>query len=80
MDEVALASFGVGAAGEVVGPELLVGRAFFEDVPDDHDERVGDGEDSLARVLGPKAAGEAVVLGRQVRALAVGGSPGGLAE
>ena len=34
-DEVALAGFGVGAAFEVVGAEVLVGGLVGEDVPDD---------------------------------------------
>jgi hypothetical protein len=64
-DEVALAGLGVGAGGEVVGAELLVGGALFQHVPDDDDEGVGDGEDGFALAFGAEAAHEAPVLGRQ---------------
>src|ERR1039457_4800756 len=53
-------SFGVHAAGEEVGAELVVGPACGHDVPDDDEDRVGDHDDRFflgggAAVAGPFA-------------------------
>ena len=50
-DEPAGVSFGVGSAFEPVGAELLVVDLVVQDVPDDHDQGVGDREDRLRLAL-----------------------------
>src|SRR5207237_3544193 len=75
-DEVALAG-GVGVAPlEVVGAEYLVVAVAGEDVPDDHDHGVGDGEEGLALALLAEATLEPAVLGGQVAFVGVGRRPG----
>src|SRR6266545_6384851 len=50
-DVVATGSLRV-ASGEVIGPEVLVGHAVLEHVPQGHEHRMLDGDD---RLLGPTA-------------------------
>src|SRR5271170_5169862 len=47
-DEALCFALGVGAAVEVAGAEVIVGLSGGQDMPDDHEDRVGDGEDRLA--------------------------------
>src|ERR1700716_1595181 len=79
-DEAPLLFLGVDAPLEVVVAELLVGASLAQDVPDDDQDGVGQGEDGLVLALLPEAPEEALVLGRQVGVLGMGGSPGRLAE
>src|SRR4051794_33141807 len=44
----------IAAAGEVVGAELGIGLLLGQDMPDDADQGVGDGEDGLASPRLPK--------------------------
>ena len=82
-DEPAGLAFGVQAAVEVVGAELVVGGAGGQDVPGDDEDGVGHDDDGL--VLGGAAAVAAgfhdvpVVEGLEV-ALVPGRCPGGLGE
>ena len=73
-DEVALTRFGVGASLEVVGSEVLIGGLAAEDVPDDAEHRMSDGEDGLGFALGAEAATEPAVLRGEV-GVAAGGDP-----
>src|SRR3954449_12489537 len=68
----------IGAAGEVVDPELGVGLVLGEDVPGDHEHGVGDGEDRLGLASAAEAAPEALVLRAQVGAAGACRGPGGL--
>ena len=68
-------SFGVGAVGEVVAAEVLVGDVVAEDVVDRDQDRVGDRDD---RLVVPLAALDPLVLGAEVGVLGVGGGVGGL--
>src|SRR6266567_1388890 len=53
-DEAAGLALGVQAAGEVIAAELVVGFAGGQDVPDDHEDGVGDDDDGF--VLGNAGA------------------------
>jgi len=46
-DEAAGFAFGVQAAVQVVGAKFVVGGAGGQDVPDDDEDGVGDGDDGL---------------------------------
>jgi hypothetical protein len=64
--EAGRVGLGIGAAGEVVDPELGVGLLPGEDVPGDHQHGVGDGEDRLGLASAAEAAPEALVLRAQI--------------
>jgi hypothetical protein len=65
-DQTAGLSRGVGAALEVVAAEVGVVDAAGEQVPDDHNQGVGDSEDGLSLVAFTHPAGEPAELGGQV--------------
>ena len=51
-DELGGLAGGVVAAQEVIGAEFLVWGCPVEDVVDDHQDRVGDGDGGAARIHG----------------------------
>jgi hypothetical protein len=67
--------FRVGASGEVVAAEIVVGDVVFEDVVAGDQDRVRDRDD---RLLVAAAAFDLLVLGAQVGVLGACGSVGGL--
>src|ERR671920_899097 len=65
------------AAVEVLGAEVLVAGAAFEEMVGDDEDGVADGDDGA---LPPASGGQAAGLLGQVAALAAAGGPGGLGE
>jgi hypothetical protein len=63
--ETTCSSFGVLAVGEVVVAEILEDLAGAEQVPDEFDQRMRDGDGGLVRAA---AAGDLAVLGAEVAA------------
>jgi hypothetical protein len=76
-DQTTRASLGVLSVGEVVLAEVLVHLAGTEQVPDEFDQRVRDGDGRLVR---PAAARDLAVLGGEVAVLGARGGPGGFDE
>ena len=68
MDQAAFGRVGVVAAGEVVVAEFAVFALVVQDVPDDHDQGVGDGDGGLAAALFAEPAVQAVEPGAEVAA------------
>src|SRR5215472_12472274 len=76
-DVVALAAFGVDAAGVVAGPEVAeLGVGVGEQVPGDDQDGAADGDDGA---LGAAAAGDAPVSFAE-EGVGLGGSGGGVAQ
>src|SRR6266571_5956240 len=70
---------GVVVAGEVVGTQVAVVGPVVQDVPDDHDEVVGDRDGGLAPALLAEPAVQTTKAGTQVGVGPASG-PGGLHE
>ena len=80
VDESALAGVGVvEAAGEVVRAEVAIGGGLSEHMPDDHDQRVGNGDGGLASALLAEAAVKTAELSTDIGTGASRG-PGTLGE
>ena len=68
VDQSAFACFGVVAAGEVVRTQVAVGGTVVQDMPDDHDEGMGDRDGGLSAALLAEPAVQAAELGADVGA------------
>src|SRR4051794_41717881 len=68
VDQAALGRFGVVPAGEVVVAEFAVFALVVQDVPDDHDQGVGDGDGGFSAAFLAESAVQAVELGAEVAA------------
>src|SRR5258705_13828282 len=67
-DEASFVCFGVVVAGEVVRAEVAVFGTVVQDVPDDHDEGVGEGDGGLPATGLAEPAGDAAGPGAYVGA------------
>jgi hypothetical protein len=79
-NQIAGASFGVGAPCEVVTTEVLVIAVVREEVPDDHQHRVTHREDGLVFTPFAEASSETVELGGEIGVLRAGRGPRRLTE
>src|SRR5690242_6498263 len=79
VDQAAFGRVGVVAAGEVVVAEFAVFALVVQDVPDDHDQGVGDGDGGLAAAFLAKPAVQPVKPGAEVAA-GLARRPGALGE
>ena len=79
-DEVALAGFGVGGAGEVITAEVGVVTIVGHQVPGDDQDAVAYGEHRPGLALLPERAQQVSVLGGQIAGSGVGGCPGRFAQ
>ena len=76
VDEVAGLAVAVDAAGVVVGAEVVeAGGGVGEQVPDDHQDRAGHGDQGLALADAPDQAAVALAEEASVLAAAVAASP-----